>query len=65
MFERLFRGGRGLSGGGRGQGKGNKPGSGPGGNCICPQCGHKVPHEVCQPCMEVACPNCGAKMRRE
>jgi hypothetical protein len=65
MFERLYRGGRGLSGGGRGQGKGNKPGSGPGGNCICPKCGCKVPHQVNQPCMEVACPQCGTKMRRE
>jgi predicted RNA-binding Zn-ribbon protein involved in translation (DUF1610 family) len=65
MFDRLFHSGRGLLGGGRGQGRGNKPGSGPGGNCVCPKCGHKVPHEVNQSCMDVTCPKCGTRMIRE
>lgn len=57
--------GLGRSGDGQGQGGGNKPGSGPGGNCICPQCGHKIPHKRGQRCMDIACPKCGTKMMRE
>jgi hypothetical protein len=40
MFNRLLRGGRGQGVGGRGRGRGGgtKPGSGPGGNCVCPKC---------------------------
>jgi hypothetical protein len=66
-------GGRGQGagrGGGRGQGRG--PGrmggpkaAGPGGKCICPSCGHRVPHQVGQPCYERKCPRCGATMTRE
>jgi predicted RNA-binding Zn-ribbon protein involved in translation (DUF1610 family) len=49
-----------------GRGKGNwKPGSGPGGNCICPSCGQKIPHEQGMPCRSVKCPNCGNFMIRE
>ncbi len=62
--------GGGDRGGGRGQGRG--PGrmggrkvAGPGGQCICPICGHRVPHEVGQPCYERNCPRCGATMTRE
>jgi len=73
MFNRLLRGGRGQAGsgrgqgrgGGRGQGGGTKPGSGPGGNCVCPKCGHKIPHQVGQRCLDIACPKCGTKMVRE
>jgi len=43
---------------------GNRPGAGPGGNCICPSCGAKVPHQVGQPCYSVNCPKCGARMAR-
>jgi hypothetical protein len=57
-------------GGGRGQGQG--PGrmggakaAGPGGFCICPSCGHKVKHQVGQPCYDLACPKCGTSMTRE
>jgi hypothetical protein len=57
-------------GGGRGQGQG--PGrmggpraAGPGGECVCPKCGHKVPHQVGKPCYSVNCPNCGTAMLRE
>ena len=60
--------GRGQGGGrGRGQGPGRMGGkaAGPGGNCICPSCGHKSPHVVGQPCYDVKCPKCGTKMTRE
>lgn len=49
------QGGRGLGGG---QGKG------PGGDCVCPQCGHKVAHQAGKPCFEMNCPKCGSKMIR-
>ncbi|MBW2172241.1 MAG: hypothetical protein JRF69_09735 [Deltaproteobacteria bacterium] len=29
---------------GRGKGQGGRPGRGPGGDCICPKCGERVPH---------------------
>ena len=45
--------------------QGDKPGSGPGGYCVCPSCGHKVPHTRYQPCNERKCPNCGATMTKE
>jgi hypothetical protein len=57
--------GRGAGGGGGGRGGGNKPGSGPGGNCVCPKCGHKEPHVAGQRCVDRACPKCGTKMIRE
>ena len=58
--------GRGA-GRGQGQGPGRKGGSkaaGPGGDCSCPSCGHRVPHQVGQPCYEVKCPKCGTTMTR-
>jgi hypothetical protein len=57
------QGGRGLGEGGRGGG--NKPGSGPAGNCVCPKCGHKEPHLASQRCIDRPCPKCGTKMIRE
>jgi hypothetical protein len=57
---RAGRGGR-----GRGLGGGTKPGSGPAGNCLCPNCGHEIPHQAGQRCIDVACPKCGAPMVRE
>ncbi len=69
MFDRFFRGGRGRGGVGQGKGRGmgggNKPGSGPSGNCVCPQCGFKVEHAVNQRCLDIPCPKCGTKMVRE
>jgi hypothetical protein len=80
MFDRLFlrrgagkgggRGrdqGQGIGRGGTGQGRGggNKPGSGPGGNCVCPKCGHHIQHVIGQRCLDLACPQCGTKMVRE
>lgn len=71
MLNRLFRGGRGggggrgQGGGGLGRGGGNKPGSGPGGDCVCPKCGFKTPHVVGQRCMDIACPQCGTRMVKQ
>jgi len=72
MDKRIFRGrgspggrGRGQGGGGQGQGGGTKPGSGPGGNCVCPSCGQKVPHQAGQRCIDMNCPKCGTRMIRE
>ncbi len=62
----MFIGTRGQRGGG-GQGRrgGNRPGAGPGGYCICPNCGYRVEHKVAQPCYQVKCPKCGTPMQRE
>ncbi|MDP8234734.1 MAG: hypothetical protein P9M06_08090 [Candidatus Saelkia tenebricola] len=57
--------GRGMGGGtGRGRMSGNRPGSGPAGNCVCPSCGNKMSHQVGVPCYSVNCSKCGAKMVR-
>jgi hypothetical protein len=60
-------------GGGRGQGRGrgrgrmsgNRSCAGPGGNCVCLNCGARVPHQARVPCNSVRCPECGAQMARE
>jgi DNA-directed RNA polymerase subunit RPC12/RpoP len=44
---------------------GNRPGSGPGGNCVCPKCGAKLTHPQGVPCYNLSCPKCGAKMVKE
>jgi hypothetical protein len=54
---------RGSAGRG-GRMKGNLSGSGPGGNCVCPSCGEKVPHKQGVPCFNLSCPKCGVKMAR-
>jgi hypothetical protein len=65
-------GGGGGRGGGADRGRGRGPGrmggskaAGPGGNCVCTNCGHRVPHVVGQPCYQRQCPKCGAQMTRE
>ena len=45
-------------------GGGGGRGSGPGGSCECPECGHKVAHERGKPCTDVRCPKCGTEMVR-
>jgi hypothetical protein len=65
-------GGRGT-GRGRGQGMGpgrgrmggTRPGAGPSGECVCPQCGATIPHQVGVPCYQVQCPKCGTAMVRK
>jgi hypothetical protein len=44
---------------------GNRAGFGPGGNCVCPSCGEKVPHQQGTPCYAMKCPKCGTNMTRE
>lgn len=56
--------GRGGQGGGRGRKDGPLAG-GAGGTCICPNCGHREPHQQCVPCTQVKCPQCGTGMIRE
>jgi hypothetical protein len=69
MISRVFGGRSGQGGprqqGGRGRNSGNKPGSGPGGNCVCPNCGHEEPHRPGQRCIDSICPKCGAEMIKE
>jgi predicted Fe-Mo cluster-binding NifX family protein len=58
--------GRGMGGGGRRGGRmGGPVAAGPGGYCVCPQCGHKEPHQVAVPCLQKLCPKCGTAMVRE
>lgn len=59
-------GGRGMGRGmGRGGGRGGRFRAGPGGYCICPSCGERVPHQLGSPCFENKCPKCGTVMTRE
>lgn len=41
-----------------------KKGAGPGGVCVCPACGTKVPHGAGTPCTNLYCPACGSQMIR-
>ncbi len=54
--------GSGAGGGGRGRMGGR--GTGPGGECVCPQCGERTPHQAGIPCFEQKCPKCNASMVR-
>ncbi len=55
--------GRGL---GRGGGRGRMGGRslGVGGECVCPNCGHRVSYQRGTPCTQLRCPNCGSQMAR-
>jgi hypothetical protein len=59
-------GGPGTGRGGRGAGRmrGTRPGAGPSGECVCPNCGARVPHQAGTPCYNLSCLKCGAKMVR-
>jgi Zn finger protein HypA/HybF involved in hydrogenase expression len=45
-----------------GTGRGGGRGLGPGGECVCPNCGNVVPHQAGQPCNQMSCPKCGIRM---
>jgi len=60
--ETVYRGTLGRKFGWRGR-MGGK-GLGPGGECVCPKCGHKVPHQRGVPCFQRKCPECGSFMAR-
>jgi predicted Fe-Mo cluster-binding NifX family protein len=59
-------------GGGRGQGRGGQRAgrmggpraAGPSGDCVCPQCGQREPHQRGVSCVARKCPQCGAAMTR-
>ena len=62
-------GGRGMGGGrglGRGGGRGRNGGfgGGPSGECICVECGYKIPHQQGISCNQQVCPKCGNPMTR-
>lgn len=58
--------GRGRGPGRRGIGRMGGPlAAGPGGTCICPQCGYREPHKIGNPCAQQKCPQCGTAMARE
>jgi len=40
-------------------------GKGPGGDCVCPECGHRQPHKRGVPCLRQECPKCGHTMARD
>lgn len=50
---------------GRGRSTGDKPGSGPGGYCVCPKCGHRIKHTIAEPCNKIKCPKCESLMTKE
>ncbi|MFP4545484.1 MAG: hypothetical protein ACLFPN_01375 [Methanomassiliicoccales archaeon] len=57
-----------MYGGGRetgGRGRGGGYALGPGGDCVCPSCGHREPHQRGVPCFQMKCPKCGNTMIRE
>ncbi len=58
--------GTGPPGGGSGRGRmgGTRPGAGPSGKCVCPNCGATITHQRGAPCYQTNCPKCGTKMVR-
>ena len=56
--------GTGPRGGGQGRGRGAGRGLGGGGDCLCPNCGHREPHQLGVPCYTRKCPKCGALLTR-
>ena len=57
------RAGQGRDGIGRGQG--GSFAAGPGGYCVCPNCGERAPHQLRSPCYNQRCPKCGTAMTLE
>jgi hypothetical protein len=59
------RTGRGRQQGGKGQGQRGGYRLGPGGTCVCPNCGEKRAHQQGVACFDMQCPKCGTPMTRE
>ena len=57
--------GRGMGRGRGGRGLGGGFAAGPGGYCVCPNCGERATHQLGSPCYEQKCPKCGTAMTRE
>jgi len=49
----------------RGERRGPKYKSGPGGLCVCPKCGTTKTHKAGVPCSQEVCLECGMTMIRE
>ena len=49
---------------GFGRGRFGRGGLGPGGECYCPNCGYREPHQAGVPCYTKKCPKCGTPMAR-
>jgi hypothetical protein len=66
MQGRGRKGSGGSGAGGEGRGRGQERGFGvrTGGECVCPSCGKRTPHQRGVPCVEVSCPECGSAMTR-
>jgi len=58
----MSSGRRGRGGGGRGKMGGFA--AGPGGSCVCPNCGYSTSHVIGTPCYQQTCPKCGSRMTR-
>lgn len=54
-----------MGSGGAGRGQGGRFRAGPGGNCVCPNCGETMKHKRAMPCLKQKCPKCGTAMARE
>ncbi len=59
-----FGAGQGTGSGRGGRGRMGGRGLGPDGDCVCPQCGQRSPHQRGIPCFEQKCPKCGIPMTR-
>ena len=56
-------GGGGFGRGGR-RGLGGGFACGPGGECFCPNCGYREPHQLGVPCYQKKCPKCETPLIR-
>lgn len=48
-----------------GRGRMGRQALGPGGDCVCPECGYSTAHNRAEPCDEKRCPKCGTALARE